>query len=371
MSFTLSRYIGKHFFLNICIAFGIILAIAGLIDMVELVRRTANKDHIPFWLTMQVAVIRLPQLAEKLLPYAVMIGSMMTLMKLTRSNELVVARAAGLSVWRFLLPGMVIAVLLGAASIIVLNPLSAATIARYEQFESRYINGSQQVLSVDASGLWLRHVDSGRDTLGGKPIGSYVMQASQIDQTDMSLSRIIIFVQDEEQAFIGRIDADEAVLNNGLWNLTDATISIPGKLPESRASYSLQTDLSIKQIQDSFAEPATLSFWELSGFIDTLEKAGFSALRHKLHWYTILITPLVFCAMVLLASVFSLRLPRRGRALAMVFGAVVAGFVVNFVTGLFHAFGYSGSLPIELAVIAPYLLTVMGSVVMLLHTEDG
>jgi lipopolysaccharide export system permease protein len=371
MSFTLSRYIGKHFFINICIAFAVVLAIAGLIDMVELVRRTANKDNIPFMLTMQIVIIRLPQLAEKLLPFAVMIGAMMTLMKLTRTNELVVARAAGLSVWRFLLPGIVIAILLGIVSIIMLNPLSAATIARYEQFESRYINGAQQVLSVDASGLWLRHVDSGSEYLNNIPIGSYIMQASNIQQSDMRLSDIIIFVQDDKQRFIGRIDADEALLDNGQWQLQNAVISILGKLPEVRRDYSIKTDLSIKQIQDSFAEPATLSFWELSGFIDTLEKAGFSALRHKLHWYSILITPLVFCAMILLAAVFSLRLPRRGRAFSMIFGAVLAGFMVNFVTGLFHAFGFSGGLPIELAVIAPYLLTIMGSVVMLLHTEDG
>ena len=35
--------------------------------------------------------------------------------------------------------------------------------------------------------------------------------------------------------------------------------------------------LTTGQIQDSFASPMTLSFWQLPSFIHTLEKAGFSA----------------------------------------------------------------------------------------------
>ena len=133
----------------------------------------------------------------------------------------------------------------------------------------------------------------------------------------------------------------------------------------------LPTELNIRQIQDSFADPNTLSFWQLGGFIETLEKSGFSAIRHKLHWYGVLMTPLVFCAMVLVAAVFSLRLTRRGRMALMVTGAIAAGFFLNFLTGLFNAFGYAGSLPVQIAVLAPHLLAVMISMVLLLHYEDG
>ncbi len=371
MTFTLSRYIGRTFFINIVIASAVILAIAGLIDMVELIRRTASKDNISMLLTLKIAAIRLPHLAEKLLPYGMMIGTMMALMKLTRSNELVVARAAGVSVWRFLTPGLLIAFSLGVASIVLLNPLSASTIARYENFEARYINGAQQVLSVSSSGLWLRQIDAGNAKLEGDAIGSYILQARTITQSDMMLSDVIIFLQNKNEGFIGRIDAASAQLGDGYWTLRDAMIAKPGLAPQYHTRYLLPTELSIRQIQDSFAEPRTLSFWQLSSFISTLEKAGFSALRHKLHWYNVLITPLIFCAMVLLAAVFSLRMPRRGRMIVMVFGAVVSGFVVNFMTGLFHAFGYSGGLPIEVAAIAPYILAIMLSVVLLLHTEDG
>ena len=133
----------------------------------------------------------------------------------------------------------------------------------------------------------------------------------------------------------------------------------------------LPTELNIKQIQNSFAEPQTLSFWELREFIKTLEKAGFSAIRHKLYWYSILITPLNYCAMVLLAAIFSLRPPRRGKMAIMVTAAVSAGFILHFMGGLFHAFGYAGNLSIEASVLTPYLIALLLSTVILLHLEDG
>ncbi len=371
MAWIVYRYIGRHVLVNILIALGVVIAIAGLIDLVEMFRRTASKDGVTVFITLQMAALRLPHLAEKLLPYSVLVGSMMALMKLTRSSELIVMRAAGVSVWRFLMPAMMIAVMIGGLGIAVINPLSAATLARYERMEARYINGVQQVLSVSSSGLWLKHVDTQSTIVDDMAVRSYIMQAQHIDQSDMTLSDVIIFLQNDDNGFIGRIDADTARLSEGYWKLANAVISIPGNIPQYQDRYVLPTELSVRQIQDSFAEPQTLSFWQLSGFIHTLEKAGFSALRHKLHWYSILISPFVFLAMVLLAAVFSLRMPRRGKMMLMVFGAVVSGFTLNFLTGLFHAFGYAGSLPVEVAVSAPYILAVMLSVVVLLHVEDG
>ncbi|TAE34524.1 MAG: LPS export ABC transporter permease LptG [Alphaproteobacteria bacterium] len=372
MTFILARYLARHMFFNVLIAFGVVLAIAGLIDLVEIFRRTANKEAISLMLTLKMAMLRLPHLGEKLLPYSVLIGTMMALMKLTRSSELVIVRSAGVSVWKFLTPALVLSAGLGCFSLMVLNPLAAASLAYYERLETRYILGSSELFSLSSSGLWLRHVDE-RDgaTFYGTPIHSYILQAAHIAQSDMSLNRVIIFLQDKNAHFIGRIDADRALLQDRQWHIQDAMLSAPGRVPLQHEQMNLPTELSIRQIQDSFAEPRTLSFWQLSSFIETLEKAGFSALRHKIHWYSILLSPFVFVAMVMLAALFSLRQPRRGKLMLMVFGAVVTGFFLNFVSGLFHAFGYSGELSIEVAVFAPQLLSVLISMLILLHVEDG
>ncbi len=49
---------------------------------------------------------------------------------------------------------------------------------------------------------------------------------------------------------------------------------------------SLPTDLTVDRVQESFASPDTLSVWALPGFISLLERSGFSAIRHRLHFQT-------------------------------------------------------------------------------------
>src|SRR3546814_15709038 len=70
-----------------------------------------------------------------------------------------------------------------------------------------------------------------------------------------------------------------------------------------------------------------MSFWELPEFIATLEAAGFSGHRHRLHYYTLLVYPLLLCSMVLIAAVFPLRVTRRSGAAFAVTGVVLFSVV--------------------------------------------
>jgi lipopolysaccharide export system permease protein len=133
----------------------------------------------------------------------------------------------------------------------------------------------------------------------------------------------------------------------------------------------LNTDLTTTQIQDSFASPMSLSFWQLPAFIRTLEKAGFSALRHRIYWHSTLASPILLCAMIFVAAVFSLRLPRRGGVVSLIVAGVATGFTVYFLTNLINALGQSGEMPVVLAAWAPAMITLMIGGGLLLHLEDG
>ena len=371
MPITLSGYISRTFVISILIALGVVLATIGVIDLVELFRRTASKEGVSLGVVLQMALLKLPYTAEQIIPYGVLIGGVMALTKLTRSQELVVARASGISVWQFLAPAVLTAMVIGVFAITLFNPISAAMLSRFEQLQSKYISGETSLITVSNSGLWLRQVDGNATVINNDKVEEYILHAERIAQSDMTFSKVIIFAYGKDSNFVGRIDADTAVLRFGYWELENATVSIPGLLAKQHDVYRLTTDLRITEIQDSFAEPRTLSFWQLSSFIKTLEKAGFDALRHKIHWHATLSTPLMLGGMVLIAAVFSLRLPRRGRITLMLLGAFVAGFILNFVVKLFHAFGFSGSLPVLLSAWAPPAIVIMAGLALLLHLEDG
>ncbi|HUN50554.1 MAG TPA: LptF/LptG family permease, partial [Candidatus Sulfotelmatobacter sp.] len=290
VSATLSIYIGRHFLIGIGIVFGLLVVLAYSFDMIELLRRAAARDEATFGLVMQMSLLKLPTLALKLLPFAALFGGMLALARLTRSQELVVCRAAGVSVWQFLMPGMALAALIGALVITVFDPLSASMLSRYERLEGKYFHGQSSLLAVSENGLWLRQADAA---------GQSVVHALRVSRRGTELSDVIIFLYNGTDRFVGRIDAETATLRAGYWDLDQALVTGPDKPSQFFDHYRLKTNLTLDQIQDSFASPDSISFWELPGFITMLEAAGFSAMRHRLQWHELLSLPLLLIAMVL------------------------------------------------------------------------
>jgi lipopolysaccharide export system permease protein len=362
---TLSLYIGRQFLIAIAVVFGGLLLLIFLAELMELIRRT-SEHTVPFGVVVEMALLRIPYITSRTLPFAVLIGAMLALARLTRSSELAVARAAGVSVWQFLAPATVLAFGLGVIFVAVINPISASMLSRFEVIEGKYITGKPSLLSVSSSGLWLRQIED-----ENSPVREYIIHSQRVLQTNMQLSQVIVFLFGPKDHFLGRMDADSAVLMNGYWQMQNVTYSQEGKPPYNYPSYQLPTDLTLAQIEDSFASPMTLSFWQLPGFIAVLQKAGFSALNHRIYWHSLLASPVLLVAMIFLGAVFSLRMTRRGGVAMLITGGVITGFMLHFMSDLVNALGEAGSLPVGLAAWTPSLVSLMTGAGLLLHLEDG
>jgi lipopolysaccharide export system permease protein len=369
---TLSLYLGRHFFMAILATIAVVMAIVGIIELLELIRRTADAPRpVPFGVILQMMLLKLPTTAEKIYPFAIMIGGMIALTRLTRSSELVVTRAAGVSVWQFLLPGVIVVTVLGVIFVTIINPIAASTISRFDRLEAKYVNNQPQTLSLLPSGLWLRQVDDEGIAFMNVTAHEYILHALRMNPSTYALEHVTIQMFDGAQRFIGRVDAPRAQLMKGEWVIEDAVLNAPEKLPITQTQYAMPTKLTLVQIQDSFSSPETFSFWQLPSFIAVLETSGFSALQHKLHFHSLMSLPVLLAGMVLLAAVFSMRPPRRGRTGMMLVIGLASGFVLYFMTNLIYTLGATGDLPIVLAAWAPSLIVVMVASAALLHLEDG
>lgn len=362
LSATLSGYITRQFLASIALVFAVLLGLVFLIDSVELLRRTGSRNSAGVGTIIEMALLRIPFMSQKIIPFAVLFGGMLSLTRLTRSHELVVARAAGVSVWQFLLPGLSLALVIGGLTVTLFNPLASATTWRYEQLEAKYMRGQTSLLAVSSSGLWLREAGDA---------GQMVVHALRISQDDMALHDTTFYLYEGVDKFARRIDAETAILEDGYWDLRNVLVSAPNQLTERRDAYRLETRMTISQILENFAPPETMSFWDLPGFIETLEAAGFSAVKHRIHWHAILATPMLLCAMVLIAATFSLRLTRRGGSGLLIIGGLLAGFLLFFLTDVVLALGLSGSIPVILSAWAPAGVFTLLGLAMLLHLEDG
>jgi len=362
ISWTMSSYLGRRFFVSVIVSFSVFLCLIYMIDLVELMRRAADKDDVPFGTLAGMALLRLPTVGNETLPFAVLFGAMAAFTRLTRNHELIVVRAAGISVWQFLLPSLLVAFAIGAFVITIYNPISAAMSSRYMQLESKYLRGDSSLLAVSQNGLWLRQAD---------PNGQSVIHARRVSEADMKLNSVLIMLYDQEDIFKGRMDAKTAQLKDGYWSLQEVWVTPTHDTPKYYDDFQLSTSLTHNDVLESFARPDTISFWDMPRFIETAAAAGFSVRRYLLHFYDVLATPILLCTMVLVAAAFSLRISRLGGVIQLIVGGVFSGFLLYFVSDLSLALGVSGLLPPFLAAWTTSIVAMMLGLAVLFHLEDG
>ena len=362
---TISLYMGRHFLGCIIGTLGLLLLLIFVGDAIELLRRAGSKPNATFDVVVIMAVLKLPHMTEQVLPFALLFGSIFAFWKQAKNQELVAMRAAGISVWQFLMPALIVAVSIGIVHVCAFNPLASAMMAKFEQMENEYLRGRPSVLNISQSGLWLRQATEN---------GQAVIHAGQVRSPDqaLSLGLVSVFEFSPDNDFIRRIEAERGELKDGQWRFTNAWSFTPdAPIGQWRDLLQLSTPLTFDKIQDSFASPQTMSFWDIAPFIRLLEEAGFSALRHAMHYHTLLSSPLLLVAMVLIAAVFSTRYSRRGGMGVLIGGGVMGGFMVFFFSDVTNALGVSGNLPVVMAAWLPAGVTLLIGVASLLHLEDG
>jgi lipopolysaccharide export system permease protein len=356
---TLGRYLSVRFAKTILAVFATVFALVYTLDFVELMRRAGDAEAATGGLVAQLSLFRTPAVAEQVFPFAVLFGSMAALLQLSRKLELVVARSAGISAWQFLQPAVLVAALIGIASVVLYNPVSAQLKQRASEVEARLFARGTKPTTKE---LWLRQksVD-----------GQAIIRAEAAAEQTTALARITVFTFDDHGAFQDRIEAREGVLRDGYWELKEARVLSGADEPQSYDAYFLATNLDASQVRHTFTAPESVPFWDLAETIVRTERSGLDATRYKLQHAILMARPLLFIAMVLVAASVSLRFFRFGGVARMVLGGVAAGFMLYVATELMRDLGASGLLGPTVAAWFPAVVGSLLGTLALLYQEDG
>lgn len=357
---TLGRYLSSRFLRMILTVFATIFSLVFVIDFVELLRRTGNIAGITTAKVALLSFLRTPSVSEQVLPFCVLFGSMAVFLNLTRKLELLVARASGVSVWQFLAPPVLIALLLGIGSVVALNPMSALMKQRADSMETAIFG--QDTSSGPKPEIWVRQ--TGVD-------GESILRAKAGSDKNNRLSDVIAYVYDQDGHFAERVKASRATLQAGVWRLDDAQITQPGEEPRRAATYLLATTLQPGQTVEGSISADAVPFWELPALRDEAESAGLDTANYRLQFQILLARPLLLVAMTLIAAAFSLRFFRFGGIGKFVGGGIAAGFVLYVATKFVGDLGGSGVLSPPVAAWSPAVVASMLGALALLNQEDG
>ena len=355
---TLSLYLAERFARTVIASFFVVFVLIYSVDLVELLRRSGDSQRATGILMAGLSFLRTPTLAEQALPFAVLFGSMIAFLNLSRKMELVVARAAGVSVWQILIPPLLVILAIGIFSITAYNPASAWMKLKADEIESSVFGGP----ALGSVGMWIRQksVD-----------GQAVIAVGARSENAAQFNGIQVFNFDDKGNYVERVQAASGELHDGYWVLHNAVVVTPGFEAMPVSTYLLATNLDRTEVAQAFVAPETVSFWRLPELASQTKRAGLNPTAYELKYQELLARPLMLASMVLVAACFSLRFFRMGGIEYMVAGGVISGFVLYVATKVVSDLGGAGFLSTPVAGWAPGVVGCLFGVYVLSLQEDG
>ncbi len=360
---TLSLYISVRFLRGL---FAMVLGLAFLIvsvDFIENLRKTSGNDQVTLWQLYSISLLRAPLFVEKAFPFACLFAAMMTLTQMNNKMELVVARAAGVSAWQFLLPISISAAIVGGFLALAYNPLAITAAGKANEMTARLISDTPIESQSTQREYWIKQQNADG--------GNTIINAELARRGGQALDNVKVLTFTPSGDFAHRIDALNMVHRGDHWLLTDATrIGADGK-SVALESKVLETSLTRDQLLGVSGKPDQVSFWKLREVAERLEKSGTNGKPYLVQFHSLIALPAFLFAMVLVAASVCLRFVRFGQLGRMILGGIFFGFVLYTVTSLVTALGSNGVVPPIVAAWSPGFVAILFGISALLHQEDG
>lgn len=367
----LARYVARRFVRSFLLIAGVFFLILMLTDMIEIIRRFSD-ENINLGQAIKLAILHIAGSFYEILPLITVLGGITLFLGLARSSEMVAIRASGRSALKVVRAPAVAAILIGMLLVGLMNPLVAVTGHHFDEAAAQLKQEAQQTVSVGDNALWLRQALLDQ----GKEAGQIVIRANRASPDASTLYRATFMIFDKESGPMRRIEAEEAHLSSGEWQLKgvkDYALDQPN--PEAVAKeytrLQLASDLTAQRIREGFGRPDVIPIWQLPSFINGLERAGFGAVRYRVWFQMELARPFLMAAMVLIAAAFTMQHMRgrnTGVAVLLAFGAGIGLFLLR---NMAQILGDNGQIHPLMAGWGPPLVGILLALGLILQREDG
>jgi lipopolysaccharide export system permease protein len=284
-------------------------------------------------------LVSIPGIILQVLPMAMLLSCLLALGQIGRNNEITAMRAAGIGPGRVAAPLLVLALAVSAGVFVtneVLLPhLNARRVQVYrEQIKKQSMEGPAVRTNLAYLGA------NGR---------TFLIRTYNVGKKEM---REVVIQEIQNHMLTGRIDAESAQWEKGKWVFRDGYVRRFTREGEKAAHFTELRIPGLPERPEDFSEteedPAALSYWELSHYIQRLHQSGGRVQKYLVDLYLKISFPLTNLIVVVIGTALALRARRGG--LAVWFGLSV------FISFMYYAFirtgqalGHNGALPPFLA----------------------
>lgn len=353
----LDRYVIRLYLRTTGLSF---LALMGLFYISTVLDRSDKvfKGQATAGMLLQLLVFYTPQYVYFVIPIAALLSVLVTFGLLSRTGELTVMKACGISLYRAALPLVVLGLVWSAALFGLEQQTLARANRRAETLDSA-IRGRPPRTFSTLNRRWV----VGRD--------GDIYHYGFYDPDRNALTKLAIYRPDPRTwTLASETHANEAIYRRGAWQATSGweqrfSTDPPAWEAFDRRRLDLESP-DYFETEQPVAEMMTVP--QLRTYINELSASGFNAIPLSVELQRKLAFPLVTVVMTLLAIPFGTTTGKRGTLYGIGIGIVIA--LLYWVTGsAFAAIGKAGLLTPVLAAWAPNILTAGVAASLILRTR--
>lgn len=354
----LDKSIFKSLVTNFLLIVSALVSIFLVFTLFELIRFIAAHGIAPT-LVLRYLLYLLPFACIAVTPVGVLLSSLVTFALMLRRNEAVAWWSSGQSVYRFILPGLFFAALLGACVWLLQDKVMPEANRRQNALRGVIRSGGAQA-EAQTGRRWVASADSRR-------IFNYSPEGPGGE-----LSDLVVFNFDRESLHLERIylapgasPANGTALEMREAEVVDFVGGGVNYAHESRVSVGAE---AFEAFNSGLNRPMEFDFGALSAYIKALKARGVDVQPLAIALQRRLVEPFLPLVMILVGAPLAFVFGRRGTLLALCFGIGV-GLLFLGLSSVAQQVGSSGLISTHIAAWAPPALFSAAGLYMLSRTR--
>ncbi len=336
----LDRYIIKQFILATLVSIAAFIILFVAIDLMEKLDKFLDRK-VPFGQVLDYYINFTPQMISLVLPIALLLGSLFTTGKMSQQTEIVATRSAGMSLYRFMLPFVILGIAMSFGAVYFNGWILPRANARVDALQRQYdLPGTTSI--GQQSNL---HLQEGISEF--VVIQNFTFEGARADRIG-----IYFFSPNDPTKLYRRIDAKQMLWDSTKhkWRLVEAVERIFTN-DSSKESYTKVSD-SASLIRFSFTpkelRERQLKYEELTNTqfrqrIDIAKQSGQDTAHDEVDYYSKYAMSFTSLVVVLFGVPFASQKKRGGLAIQFAIAIGIAFFFLAF-TKVSQTFGYTGAI---------------------------
>ena len=357
----LDRYIVRQFLVTTLFSLLAVLVIFIVIDAMEHLDDFIDK-HATAIIIAQYYFFFIPEIIKLIMPVALLLASLFVTARLSTQNELTALKSSGASLYRIMVPYVVVAFIISIVSVYFNGWIVPSANKKKLTIDRVYLK--KDIISASGANLFVQESPTRIISLG------------YFDDSKSTATRVSIqdFSEADPTVMVARVDAQNMTWDSTArrWILNKGTRRWFDKGKERLEEFDTQSagplhfdpeDLFKKQ-----EKPDEMNYYTLEQFIENQQRAGQDVARWQVDFYSKVSFPFASVIVVLFGVPFS-SVKRRGGVGVQSGISLLICFIYLIFMKVSEVFGYNGDIHPLLTAWAANILFLLAAIALLLRVR--